>query len=164
MPLNIDWQQILLHLFNFLILGVGLYLLLYKPVKKFMKKREDAYAEREADTAKAKEDAENSRREYYDKLARAEEEIAGLRKQAALDAENAGKAIVGEARADAEKIVADARAAAVKEHDRIVGKAGDDIRDIVGKIAEKVGPANDVDAAYEEFLAAAEKGKQDGKD
>lgn len=164
MPLNIDWQQILLHLFNFLILGVGLYLLLYKPVKKFMKKREDAYAEREADTAKAKEDAENSRREYDDKLARAEEEIASMKHEAALSAENARKERMQAAEAEAEKIVADAKAAAVKEHDRIVGKAGDDIRDIVGKIAEKIGPANNVDAAYEEFLAAAEKGKQDGKD
>lgn len=164
MPLNIDWQQILLHLFNFLILGIGLYLLLYKPVKKFMKKREDTYAEREEKTAAAVSDAEKTREEYEKKLAAADEEIAGLRKQAALDAENAGKAIVDEARADAEKIVADARAAAVKEHDRIVGKAGDDIRDIVGKIAEKVGTSNDVDTAYEEFLAAAEKGKKDGKD
>ncbi len=34
-PLNIDWQQILLHIFNLLILVGGLYLLLYKPVKDF---------------------------------------------------------------------------------------------------------------------------------
>ena len=45
MPLNIDWQQILLHLLNFLILFAGLYFILYKPVKKFMKKRADGYAE-----------------------------------------------------------------------------------------------------------------------
>lgn len=35
-PLNIDWQQILLHFFNFSILVGGLYLLLFKPVKRFM--------------------------------------------------------------------------------------------------------------------------------
>ena len=29
MPLNINFQQIFLHLFNFVILGGGLYLLLY---------------------------------------------------------------------------------------------------------------------------------------
>lgn len=39
-PLNVDWQQILLHLFNFIILFGGLWLLLYKPVKDFMAKRE----------------------------------------------------------------------------------------------------------------------------
>ena len=44
-PLNIDWQQILLHLFNFAILVAGLYLLLYNPVKKFIKKREDHYVQ-----------------------------------------------------------------------------------------------------------------------
>lgn len=42
-PLNIDWQQILLHLLNFAILAFGLYLLLYKPVKNFMEKRIDYY-------------------------------------------------------------------------------------------------------------------------
>ena len=40
-PLNIDWQQILLHFFNFSILVGGLYLLLFKPVKRFMEKREN---------------------------------------------------------------------------------------------------------------------------
>ena len=32
-PLNIDWQQILLHLFNFVILAGGLYFILYKPTQ-----------------------------------------------------------------------------------------------------------------------------------
>ena len=45
LPLNIDFQQILLHLANFAILFVGLYILLYKPVKDFMAKREAHYKE-----------------------------------------------------------------------------------------------------------------------
>ena len=40
-PLNVDWQQILLHLLNFTILFGALYILLYKPVKDFMKGRAD---------------------------------------------------------------------------------------------------------------------------
>ena len=51
-PLNIDWQQILLHLLNFAILAGGLYLLLYKPVKAFMAKREGWY-QQQADEAGA---------------------------------------------------------------------------------------------------------------
>ena len=47
-PLNIDWQQILLHLFNFSILVGGLYLLLFKPVKNFMDKRAKHYADMES--------------------------------------------------------------------------------------------------------------------
>ena len=37
-PLNVDWQQILLHLFNFIILFGGLWLLLYKPVVTALRK------------------------------------------------------------------------------------------------------------------------------
>ena len=47
-PLNIDWQQILLHLLNFVILAGGLYLLLYKPVKTFLDKRQKYYLEQDA--------------------------------------------------------------------------------------------------------------------
>ena len=49
-PLNIDWQQILLHLFNFSILLAGLYLLLYKPVKDFMDKRTAYYKQLDDET------------------------------------------------------------------------------------------------------------------
>lgn len=48
-PLNIDWQQILLHLLNFVILFAGLYLLLYKPVKAFMQKRREHYEKMDKD-------------------------------------------------------------------------------------------------------------------
>ena len=48
-PLNIDWQQILLHMFNLIILTGGLYFLLYQPVTAFMKKRQEYYAGLEAD-------------------------------------------------------------------------------------------------------------------
>ena len=54
-PLNIDWQQILLHLFNFAILAGGLYLLLYRPVKQFMEQREAAY-QKSHDAAQAAEE------------------------------------------------------------------------------------------------------------
>ena len=47
-PLNIDWQQILLHAFNLVILAGGLYFLLYKPVTAFMEKRQAYYAGLEA--------------------------------------------------------------------------------------------------------------------
>ena len=51
MPLNIDFQQILLHWMNLAILTWGLYVLLYKPVKQFMDKREAHYQELERQAA-----------------------------------------------------------------------------------------------------------------
>ena len=68
MPLNIDWQQILLHLLNFAILAGGLYFLLYKPVKQFMAKREAHYAAREAGVKQLEADAEALKKQYADKL------------------------------------------------------------------------------------------------
>ena len=41
MPLGIDITQILLHMFNVVILFGGMYIILYSPVKKFMKQREE---------------------------------------------------------------------------------------------------------------------------
>ena len=57
-PLNNDWQQILLHFFNFSILVGGLYLLLFKPVKSFMEKREKHYADMEAAAVAREKDTE----------------------------------------------------------------------------------------------------------
>ena len=49
-PLNIDWQQILLHMFNLIILTGGLYFLLYQPVTAFML-RADAMKQADAEAA-----------------------------------------------------------------------------------------------------------------
>ena len=71
-PLNIDWQQILLHLFNFSILVGGLYLLLFKPVKNFMDKRTKHYQDMESAAVEREK-------------ATAEMEAAMQQRQAALD-------------------------------------------------------------------------------
>ena len=81
MPLNIDWQQILLHLLNFAILAFGLYLLLYHPIKKFMKKREESYREREDKANQTLESAREKSEEYARKLADADREIAEKREK-----------------------------------------------------------------------------------
>ena len=164
MPLNIDWQQILLHLLNFLILAVGLYLLLYKPVKAFMKKREKEYSEREEKTEAALHDAERSREEYADKLARADEEIEELKKNATLEMDSLQAEKLKKAQAEAEDIVSDARRKAEREHDKIISGVSADIRDLVSDMAEKVVMTSGVDDAYEQFLSAAEEEEKNGKE
>ena len=81
-PLNVDWQQILLHLFNFIILFGGLWLLLYKPVKNFMAKREAYY--KDMDKAAAEKLAAEVLRTYREgsgRSRRAEEEGYGGRRR-----------------------------------------------------------------------------------
>ena len=81
MPLNIDWQQILLHWMNLAILTGGLYFLLYKPVKGFMAKREAHYKELDEQAAEKLAQAERVQAEYQAKLDSMEEELRAERLQ-----------------------------------------------------------------------------------
>ena len=131
MPLNINWQQILLHLLNLVILAVGLYLILYKPVKKFMQKREDAYKEREEKTQAALDDAQAKQEEYSLRLAKVDEESAQKREEAAKEMAAVREQKLAEAGKQAEDIVDAARERAKKEHDRIINGVSEDIKSIV---------------------------------
>lgn len=157
MPLNIDWQQILLHLLNFLILATGLYLLLYKPVRRFMKKREDEYAQRETSSKQALDDAQAKREQYEHKLADVDSEIAQMKKSAADATAAMCSEKLRKAESEAKAIVDDAREKAHEEHDKIIGGVGDDIRNIVDEMTSKVALSESVDDAYESFLKAAEE-------
>ena len=107
-PLNIDWQQILLHLMNFAILAGGLYVLLYRPVKAFMAKRE-AYYQAQADQAeKTAQEAERLKADYQAKLDAAGEEILQEKKRAAQAAQASAQRQLEDAKAQAEKILSDA--------------------------------------------------------
>lgn len=142
-PLNIDWQQILLHLLNFVILAGGLYLLLYKPVKTFMEKRQQYYQEQDAKAAKTLADAEKTAAEVRQQLKNA-------------DADAAAK--LADARAQAEQILADAHAAAQREHDKLLSDAQKELKDLAVTATEKLVLQSDGDA-FDQFLDAAERGK-----
>lgn len=155
-PLNIDWQQILLHLFNFAILGGGLYLLLYRPVKQFMERRqthyEELYQQAEQDRARA----ERLREEYQARLDQADAAIA--RKKA--DAEKELNALlsqrIDEAKQQAEEILAKAREGADREEREMVSKASRELVGIAVTAAEKIALGAEGDP-YEQFLNLAER-------
>lgn len=87
-PLNIDWQQILLHFFNFSILVGGLYLLLFKPVKNFMDKREKHYADMESAAVDREKDTEALKAAMAQREAALDAELEEKRAAAAQEAEN----------------------------------------------------------------------------
>lgn len=86
-PLNIDWQQILLHLFNFAILTGGLYFILYKPVKAFMNKRIEYYKSMDDEANKKLEHADQLESSYRKRMDQADLEISQKREEAAQKAE-----------------------------------------------------------------------------
>ena len=83
MPLNIDWQQILLHLLNFAILAGGLYFLLYKPVKDFMAKREQYYKDLGEAAEKDRADAAALRKSAQEKYDAAVDEVIRMHQEGA---------------------------------------------------------------------------------
>ncbi len=149
LPLNIDWQQILLHLFNFVILAGGLYILLYKPVKDFMEKRIQYYREMDAASGQVHDKAFQTKEEYEKKLKDAEAEIAQMRTKAADEARQAGERQLAKARQEADKIISDARKKAEAENRRMVQEAGEEIARLAGEAAAKL--LSGEDDMYGEF-------------
>lgn len=160
-PLNIDWQQILLHLLNFVILAGGLYLLLYKPVKTFMEKRQQYYQEQDAKEAKTLADAEKTMAEVRQQLKNADADAAAKLAAAQKSADAAMQRQLSDARAQAEQILADAHAAAQREHDKLLSDAQKelkDLKDLAVTATEKLVLQSDGDA-FDQFLDAAERGE-----
>lgn len=137
-PLNIDWQQILLHLFNFAILAFGLYFLLYKPVKQFMDKREDHYKTMDEEAEKTKAEAEGLKETYEKKLADADEEIRAQRAEAEKETRNDAAAEIARAKGEAQKILSDARTEAKEERERIIASSGKEIASLAAAAADKL--------------------------
>lgn len=164
-PLNIDWQQILLHLLNFAILALGLYLLLYKPVKKFIQKRKDHYRQLDDESRQKQEDAQAKGEEYQKLLEGADSEIDKKRSQAARETEKAVAAQIDTARHQCDKMLAEARISAQKEHDRILAEAKEEIAQLAIDATEKLLKEKTGDMPgdmYDQFIAAAEKELKNG--
>lgn len=157
MPLNIDWQQILLHLLNFVILFAGLWLLLYKPVKKFMNGRREKYEKMDADAEKKTAEAEEKRAEYEKKLASVDAEIEEKRTVARKEMDNYESMRKHAAEEEASSIVASARENAAREQERAVADARSEIADLVALATEKLVLHESTSEAYDEFLDAAER-------
>ena len=126
-PLNIDWQQILLHLFNFVILAGGLYFLLYKPVKSFMDQRTAYYQGLDKAAADKMERAKEHEQEYRKRLEGADAEIDRKREQAAKDAEKMAETILDEANKQREQIIAQAQKEAGREKEKMLQDAKEEI-------------------------------------
>lgn len=155
-PLNIDWRQILLHLFNFVILAGGLYILLYRPIKNFMKQREDYYEGLHQQAEQVKDEASQLKEEYQAKLSQAESVIAQKKAEAERELDQLLEQQTAEARQQADAIVAKARENAEREHKEMLSKATRELTELAVTAAEKIVLDAKGDP-YEQFLNLAEK-------
>lgn len=150
-PLNIDWQQILLHLFNFVILAGGLYLLLYGPVKRFMEKRAAYYKEMDEKAKATLYKAEQEAAEYQEHLKTVDEEVRQMKAEAVKRAEEVTNEEIARAKAQGEKILEDARKQAQAEQERMVSEAQGEITQMALNAVEKL-MGKDSSETLDEFL------------
>lgn len=156
LPLNIDWQQILLHLFNFLILVGGLYLLLYKPVKNFMEKRKKYFSDMDEKAKAEKNAAELEKQKYLNKLKDAESEIEKMKIDSMQSAKKIADEYIEDAKHKKEKIISSAKTAAETEKEKIFRKANSEIEVLVSDAVDKMLVKEGTDP-LDEFLDRAEK-------
>ena len=159
MPLNIDWQQILLHMLNFVILAGGLYFILYKPVKSFMAKREQHYKEMNDAAEANRAEAAALRKATQEKYDAAVDEVIRMRTKASDEIEAEKQRLLGEARAEARRILETAGKTAEMRSKKALADANDELRALAMEAVEKL-LIND-GSALDKFLDAAESEQRD---
>lgn len=157
MPLNIDIQQIFLHLLNFVILFGVLYFLLYRPVCKFIDDRKNQYKEMEDRTNQNLTESEQKRAAYDEKLSTAKTEAEALRKQADKEASDAKEETLRQAKTEAEFIISNAHKLAVKEGERIREEAQKEVASMITEATRKVVQQVNTDASFDQFLDTADQ-------
>ncbi|MCR5543426.1 MAG: ATP synthase F0 subunit B [Eubacterium sp.] len=157
MPLGIDFTQILLHMFNVVLLFAGLYIIIYAPVKKIMQEREDHYKEIDEAAKQKLSEAEQKNVEYEEKLKNVDAEISQQKKKASMDIAAMRTDAEAEAKAAANKIIEDAKKDAENQRQAIVESAKKDITEMVEEATRKVVLAGSTSEAYDMFLDNAER-------
>lgn len=161
LPLNIDFQQILLHLLNVVILFAVLYFLIYKPVKKFMDKRRQEYQDMEDAANQKLQEADELKDGYEAKLQDAEDEIRVMKQDASRALDQQNTQILEQAREQADRIVQKARLQAEKEQEKILEDAEKEVSAMAKEAVSKM-MFDSPSEAYDSFLNAA-KGQSDGE-
>lgn len=154
MPLNIDWQQILLHWMNLAILTGGLYFLLFKPVKQFMVKREEHYKELDDQAAARLSEAERLKAECQAKLDEADEEIHQERAKAQQAIQQSTEEQLAQAREQARQIIVHAQTEAEHSRERIMRESQRELRRLATKAAKKLALQAD---PFDQFLNLVEE-------
>lgn len=157
LPLNIDLQQVFLHLLNFTLLFAILYFLLYKPVKAFSDKRTEEYKKADEEAKRLLSEAAAHEKEYADKLSFADEEIRKKKAEARKEMNDAAEAETKKAKLEAEKILQSAKAEAENRRARMLSDAKSELSDMVLEATEKIVEKSTSDA-YDHFLDAANSG------
>lgn len=138
---GIDGKILLWQVVNFGTLFLVLWYLLYKPLKKIMKEREERVQEslERADTLEEK--SKKMEEEFKHQMTEQREEIEGIHKRAREEGKRLQKELKEHAEKESERILEEARSGAKEERKEILKSAEKEIGKaaalVAGKILEK---------------------------
>lgn len=159
MPLNINWQQILLHLFNFFLLLAILTHFVYEPVLNFIKKRQDHFKELEDDYKNKNDQAQKLIDENNRIYENTDEEIRKYKAEKLEEINKLAQEKIDAANDQAQKIIEQAKSRADMEYNKILENANKDIRKMAIETTRKLihGSKDEYDDFIEHFQAGDDK-------
>ncbi len=136
--LEINWGYIGLHILNAVVLFFLLRLLLYKPILKFMKKREKSFSDK-TDTLDTREKELIQQKEQYDSMMLgAQTQAAAIITKSNEMARDHAKELIDEAKEQSREMVLRARKEIAIEKEQTQLEMKSEIIDMAVQIAEKV--------------------------
>ena len=148
--LGINFQQILLHVFNFAILLLVLNELLYKPIVKFIDDRENYYKlmdkEKNENLDKSKELLKQRNQEIKD----IHIEANRIKEEAIKESQIQAKQEIDQAKEEGKKLIEKARAQSLVERDILIRNTKKDLREVAIEAAAKLSLLNN--DIYDDFL------------
>ncbi|MGF0040550.1 ATP synthase F0 subunit B [Peptoniphilaceae bacterium SGI.131] len=159
MPLNIDFKEIFLHLFNFFLLLLILYVLLYKPVMDFIENRKKYYKEMEESASGKMTEAEKLLSDSKKKLEEINDEAGKIKAEALKKGTELAETRILEADKEAEEIIKNAKVSAMNESKRIMEEANAKIKDLAIETTKKILLESN-DEIYDDFLKKVDVGNE----
>ncbi len=136
--LGLEWQSIVLHLFNLVILTVGLYFLLFKPVKRMVKERQAKIKKIEKENTELNDEVKKMKESTEAVLSDAKKEAAVIHENAVKVANQKADDIVSSARNEAKSLIERTEQEMEEEHRKLQKDIEQQITDVSLAVAEKI--------------------------
>ena len=136
--LKFEFWSIFEAVANIIILMILLRIFLFKPVSKMMNERTQSIQKDIDDAEKARQEAEDLRRQYSDTISEAKEEASRIIMKAHDDAETERSNIIQKSHEEADEIVSAASETIENERRRVLQQAQSQIADLAIEAASKI--------------------------
>lgn len=135
---GLDWVSMLFYLGNFVLLIGVLVLVLYKPVKKMLKKKRESVDGVYEENEKLKAESEKLKADYEKMVENMRLENARIAAQVAESARKRADEVLAEAQAQAQAIISSAQKQTAIQMEQLTGEYRESVNNLAVQIAQKL--------------------------